>query len=129
MFDSRRLQVMIKIEVGAGHLRGVFLNGAVSRLPRFVPYKCGGGQLSMPFGTREELTTPARQKLTTNRPRVRCLSDEHGLVALGLAARPTKGPPLNLFSDLRACGADEEGSARRHATWHDQFLVWSSLFK
>ena len=80
------------------------------------------------FGTREELSTPARQKLTTNRPRVRCLSDEHGLVALGLAAR-SKGPPLNLFSDLRARGADEEGSARRHATWHDQFLVWSSLFE
>ena len=38
----------------------------------------------MPFGTREELTTPSRQKLTTNRPRVRGLSDEHGL----LAARP-----------------------------------------
>ena len=45
------------------------------------------------FGTREELTTPARQKLTTNRPRVRCLSDEHGLVALGLAARLKKFGP------------------------------------
>ena len=45
------------------------------------------------FGTREELTTPARQKLTTNRPRVRCLSDEHGLVALGLAARLKRSAP------------------------------------
>ena len=45
------------------------------------------------FGTREELTIPARQKLTTNRPRVRCLSDEHGLVALGLAARLKKVDP------------------------------------
>ena len=45
------------------------------------------------FGTREELTTPTRQKLTTNRPRVRCLSDEHGLVALGLAARLKRSAP------------------------------------
>ena len=45
------------------------------------------------FGTREELSTPARQKLTTNRPRVRCLSDEHGLVALGLAARLKRSAP------------------------------------
>ena len=49
--------------------------------------------VALSFGTREELTTPARQKLTTNRPRVRCLSDEHGLVALGLAARLKKSAP------------------------------------
>ena len=41
---------------------------------------------------------------------MRCLSDEYGLVALGLAA-----PTVNPFSDLRACGADERGRARRHA--------------
>ena len=49
--------------------------------------------MSNSFGTREELTTPARQKLTTNRPRVRCLSDEHGLVAPGLAARLKSSAP------------------------------------
>ena len=43
------------------------------------------------FGPREELTSPARQNFTTNRPRLRCLSDEHGLVALGLAARANVG--------------------------------------
>jgi len=37
------------------------------------------------------LTSPARQNFTTNRPRLRCLSDEHGLVALGLAARANVG--------------------------------------
>ena len=39
------------------------------------------------FSTREELTRPARQNFSTNRPRRRCLCDEDGLVALGLAAR------------------------------------------
>ena len=39
-----------------------------------------------PFGTRQELTSRARQNLTTNRPRRLCLCGEHGLVALGLAA-------------------------------------------
>ena len=43
------------------------------------------------FGTGEELTSPARPNFTTNRPRRRCLSDEHGLVALGLAARQNVG--------------------------------------
>ncbi len=95
------------------------------------------GQLSSPldpakttctFGTREELTSPARQNVSTNRPRRRCLSDEHGLVALGLAAR-AKRRRLNLFHDIRACGTDEEGPSCRHATRHDQFVIWSSLFE
>ena len=43
------------------------------------------------FGTREELTRSARQNFTTNRLRLRCLSDEHGLVTLGLAARANVG--------------------------------------
>ena len=39
------------------------------------------------LAAREELTRPARQNFSTNRPRRRCLSDEHGLLALGFAAR------------------------------------------
>ena len=80
------------------------------------------------FGTREELTSPTRRNFTTNRPRLRCLSDEHGLVALGLAAR-AKRRCLNLCNYIRACGTDEEGPARRHATRHDQFVIWSNLFE
>ena len=49
-------------------------------------------------------------------------------MALGLAAR-AKRRYLNLFKDIRACGTDEEGPARRHATRHDQFVIWSSLFE
>ena len=60
------------------------------------------------FGPREELTSPARQNVTTNRPRRRYLADEHGLVALGLAAR-AKRRCLNLFNNIRARGTDEEG--------------------
>ena len=73
------------------------------------------------------MTSPARQNFSTNRPRLRCLSDEHGLVALGQAA-PAKRRCLNLFNCLRGCGTDEEGPARRPATRHDQFVCWSSLF-
>ena len=43
------------------------------------------------FGTCEELPSPTRQNFSTNRPRLRCLSDGHGLVALGLAARANVG--------------------------------------
>ena len=50
-----------------------------------------------PFGTRQELTSRARQNLTTNRPRRLCLSGDHGLVALGLAAR-AKRRCLNLLN-------------------------------
>ena len=78
------------------------------------------------FGTREQLTSLARQNFTTNRPRRRCLSDGHGLVALGLAAR-AKRRCLNLFNDIRARGMDDDGPARRPATRHDQFVTWSSL--
>ncbi len=54
----------------------------------------GGGKFSKPFGTREELTSPARRNFTTNRPRMRCLSHKHGLVALGLAARAKTSAPI-----------------------------------
>jgi len=80
------------------------------------------------FGTREELTRPTRQNFSTNRPRLRCLSDEHGLVALGLAA-PAKRRCLNLYNDILAGGTDGDGPARRHAKRHDQFVIWSSLFE
>ncbi|GEM_PF-3405928 len=54
------------------------------------------------FGTREELTSPARRNFTTNRPRLRCLSDEHGLVALGLAARSNAvHEPIQRYTRLR----------------------------
>ena len=36
---------------------------------------------------------------------------------------------LNLFNDIRARGTDGDVPARRHATRHDQFVVWSSLFE
>ncbi len=49
-------------------------------------------------------------------------------MALGLAAR-AKTPVPKLFKDIRACGTDDEGPARRHATRHVQFVVWSSLFE
>jgi len=49
------------------------------------------GHTGQNFGTREELTSPGRQNFTTNSPRRRCLSDEHGLVALGLAAQANVG--------------------------------------
>jgi RNA-directed DNA polymerase len=49
-------------------------------------------------------------------------------VALGLAAR-AKTPVPKLIKDIRACGTDDEGPARRHATRHNQFVVWSSLFE
>ena len=66
-----------------------------------------------PFGTRQELTSRARQNLTTNRLRRRCLSGEHGLVALGLAAR-AKRRCLNLLNDIRACGTVERYTRLRH---------------
>ena len=49
-------------------------------------------------------------------------------MALGLAA-PVKRRCLNLCNDIRACATEEEGPARRHATRHDQFVIWSSLFE
>ena len=67
------------------------------------------------FGTREESTGPARQNFTANRPRRRCLSDEHGLVALGLAAR-AKRRCLNLFNDMRACGTVRQYARLRHGS-------------
>jgi hypothetical protein len=70
-------------------------------------------QLSGVLGTREELTSPTRQNFTANRPRRRCPSDEHGLVALGLAAR-AKRRCLNLFNDLRACGTVQRYTHLRH---------------
>ena len=96
----------------------------------FLRPLCGDArtQQTHAFGTREAWTSPARQNFTTDRPRLRCLSDEHGRVALGLAAR-AKRRYLNLFNDLRACGTDEEGPARRHATRYGQFVIWSSLFE
>ena len=97
---------------------------------RLVPVRAVGAppELPSPFGTREKLTSPARQNFSTNRPRLRCLSDEHGLVALGLAAR-AKCRCLNLCNDIRAGGSHDEGPSSRHATRHDQFVIWSSLFE
>ena len=46
-----------------------------------------GAVLTFAFGTCDELTSPVRQNFTTNRPRRRCLPDEHGLVALGQTER------------------------------------------
>ena len=45
------------------------------------------------------------------------------------SGRAGKRRCLSLFNDIRACGSDEEGPARRHATRHDQFVIWSSLFE
>ena len=70
------------------------------------------------------MTSPARQNFSTNRPRLRCLSDEHVIVALGLAAR-AKRRCLNICNDIGACGTDEGGPARRH----DQSVTWSSRFE
>ena len=78
--------------------------------------------------SRKKVTSPARPNFSTNRPRRRCLSDEHGLVALGLAAR-AKRRCLQLFNDIRARGMDDDGPARWHATRQDQFVIWSSLFE
>ena len=49
-------------------------------------------------------------------------------MALGLAARP-KRRCLSLLNDIRACGTDDEGPAHRHATRHDPFVIWLSLFE
>ena len=63
------------------------------------------GERGTPRVTADQVvrTSPARQSLTPNRPRLRRLSDELGLMALGLAAR-AKRLCLNLFNDTRACG-------------------------
>ena len=45
------------------------------------------------------------------------------------SGRAGKRRRLNLFTDIRACGTEGEGPARRHATRHDQFVIWSSLFE
>ena len=37
--------------------------------------------------------------------------------------------PAARFNDIRVCGMDEEGPARRHATRHDQLVIWPSLFE
>lgn len=39
------------------------------------------------------------------------------------------GSALNLFNDTRVRGMDDEGPARRNATRHDRFVIWSSLFE
>ncbi len=40
------------------------------------------------------------------------------------SGRADKGRCLNLCNDIRACGADDDGPARRHATRHDQSVIW-----
>ena len=116
------------------------------------------GERGTPRLTADQVvrTSPARQSLTPNRPRLRRLSDELGLMALGLAARAkrlclnlfndtracgtvqrytrlrhgsTIHAPAARFNDTRACGTDEDGPARRYDTRQDQFVIWSSLFE
>ena len=75
------------------------------------------GERGTPRLTADQVvrTSPARQSLTPNRPRLRRLSDELGLMALGLAAR-AKRLCLNLFNDTRACGTVQRYTRLRHGS-------------
>ena len=61
---------------------------AAATLPRCLlpPRNFASSHLSWRLNAHR-VCSGTRGELTTNRPRMRCLSDEHGLVALGLTAR------------------------------------------
>jgi len=45
---------------------------------------------------------------------------------LGRAGKTSVPKPVE---QIRACGTDDDGPARRHTTRHDQFVIWSRLFE